>query len=51
MCPCDIMRLYTSIPTECVLEAIEHWIMGKRDVIPQRFTKEFILESVEFNFK
>ena len=50
MYSCDIVSLYTSIPTERDLEAIEYWIMRKRDVIPQRFTKEFILESVEFIF-
>ena len=50
MYSCDIVRLYTSIPTERDLEAIEYWIMRKRDVIPQRFTKEFMLGSIEFIF-
>ena len=48
---CDIESLYTSVPTELGREAIEYWIMKKQDLIPQRFTKEFILESIEFIFK
>ena len=43
--------MYTSIPTELGLEAIEYWIMRKRNLIPQLFTKEFILESIEFMLK
>ena len=48
MYSCDIETLYTSLPTELGLEAIEDWIISKRDLIPQHFTKEFILESIEF---
>ena len=51
MYSCDIESLYTSRPTEFGLEAIEYWIMRKRDLIPQRFTKEFILESIELILK
>ena len=51
MYSCDIESLYTSVTTELGLEAIEYWIMRKRDLIPQRFTKEFILESIEFILK
>ena len=40
MYSCDIESLYTSIPTELGLESIEYWIMEKRDLVPQRFTKE-----------
>ena len=39
MYSCDIESLYTSIPTDIGLEAIEYWTMKKRDLIPQRFTK------------
>ena len=35
---CDIESLYTSVPTELGLEAIEYWIRRKRNLIPQRFT-------------
>ena len=51
MYSCDIESLYTSIPTELSLEAIKYWIMRKRDLIPQLFTKEFILESIKFILK
>ena len=51
MYSCDIESLYISIRTELVLEAIEYWIMRKRGLIPQRFTKEYILESIEFILK
>ena len=48
MYSCDIESLYTSIPTELGLEAIKYWIIRKQDLIPQGFTKEFILGSIEF---
>ena len=51
MYSCDIESFHASIPTELGLEAIEYWIMRKRDFIPQRFAKEFILESTEFIFE
>ena len=51
MYSCDTASLYTSIPTKLDLETIEYWIMRKRNLIPQRVTKEFILESIEFIFK
>ena len=42
MYSCDIESLYTLIPTELGLEAIEYWIMRKRYLIPQRFTKDLL---------
>ena len=51
MYSCDMESLHTSIPTDLGLEAIEYWIMRKRDFIPQRFTKEFIPESIELILK
>ena len=51
MYSCDIESMYTSVPTELGLEAIEYWIMRKRDLIGQGFTKECILESIEFILK
>ena len=51
MYSCNIESLYTSMPTEIGLEAIEHWIMRKRNLMPQCFAKEFILESIEFILK
>jgi hypothetical protein len=43
----DITSLYSNIPTDLGLEALEYWL----DAYPehsQRFSKEFILESVKF---
>ena len=51
MYSCDIESLYTSVPTDLGLEAIEYWIIRKGNLIPQRFTKKFILESIEFILK
>ena len=34
MYSCDIENLYTSIPTELGLDAMEYWIMRKRNLIP-----------------
>ena len=48
---CDIESLYTSIPTKLGLEAIKYWIVRKRNRIPQRCTRELILESIEFILK
>ena len=47
----EIESLYASIPTEFGLEAIEYWIIRKRNLILQLLIKEFILESTEFNSK
>ena len=48
MYSCDISSLYTSIPTELGLEAIKYWLHERRELIPQRFTDDFIIESLEF---
>ena len=45
---CDIISLYTSIPNSLGLRAIEYWIEKLPEKIPTRFTKEFILEGVQF---
>ena len=47
----DLETLYASIPTELILEAIKYQITRKQNLIPQRFTKELILESIEFTLK
>ena len=44
----DIVSLYTNIPHELGIQAIEYYIDKYRDHIPTRFTKEFILESIIF---
>ena len=44
----DIVSLYTKIPRKLGLEAISYYVDKLRELIPNRFTKEFILESVNF---
>ena len=39
---------YTSIPHKLGLEAVSFWINKKSNVIPKRFSKEFILASISF---
>ena len=48
---CDISSLHTSIPTELGIEAISYWLHKKRELIPQRFTNDFITESLKFVLK
>lgn len=43
---CD--HLYSNIPHELGLEAIEHWIDKFPDLLHDRFTKPFILRSLKF---
>ena len=45
---CDIVSLYTSIPTDLGLKALDYWITKLGHLIPERFSKECILEMVEF---
>ena len=45
---CDVVSLYTSIPNDLGLQAIEYWVNQLRSIIPNRFTKEFILEGTSF---
>ena len=42
-------RLFScDIPTNLGIKAIRYWIERRRDLIPERFTSDFILESLEF---
>ena len=45
---CDVKSLYTSIPNSLGLQAIEYWIDRLADLIPTRFTKDFIIEGTKF---
>ena len=45
---CDVVSLYTSIPYDLGLEALSYWIEKKRNLIPERSTKAFILEAASF---
>ena len=48
---CDIISLYTNIPHDLGLRALNYYIDKYRYVIPSRFTKDFILEATEFVLK
>ena len=45
---CDISSLYTSIDLDLGLTALNFWIDRLRELIPARFTKEFIIDSARF---
>ena len=47
MC-CDVTSLYTSIPHELGLRAVDYWVDKLAYLIPTRFSKPFILESIKF---
>ena len=44
----DVVIFYTSIPHDLRLEALSYWIDKKRSLMPERFTKAFIVEAVLF---
>lgn len=44
----DVTNLYSNIPHELGLEAIEHWIDKFPDLLHDRFSKPFILQSLKF---
>ena len=44
---CDIISC-TRVSISLGLKAIEYWLLKKRDLIPERFTNEIILESTNF---
>ena len=43
---CGVVSLYTSIPHDLGLETLSYWTDKKQNLIPDRFTKAFILEAV-----
>ena len=45
---CDIVSLYTSIPHDLGITAISYWLDTYRSHVPERFTKEFIVEVITF---
>ena len=47
----DVVRLYSNIPHEYGLEAIEYWLDKFSESLHPRFSKEFVLESVKFILK
>ena len=44
----DVVSLYTSISHQLGLEALSYWYDKLRNLIPRRFTKEFILKACQF---
>ena len=51
LCTFDVKNLYTNILHEYGLEAMNYWLDKRQDSINPRFSKYFILESVEFILK
>ena len=45
---CDIVSLYTSIPHQLGKEAMDYWIENHGDMIPDRFTRNFVIEAIMF---
>ena len=48
---CDIKILHSSISIDLGIEAIDYWITRKRNLTPERFTKEFIIDSIKVILK
>ena len=44
----DVVGLYSNIPHEYGLEAVEYWLGKFSESLHPRFSKEFVLESVKF---
>ena len=47
LCTFDVKSLYTNIPHEYGLEAMNYWLDKHQDSINPRLSKAFILESVD----
>ena len=45
---CDVTSLYTGIPMELGVEALDYWLTKLATMIDNRFSKQFILECVQF---
>ena len=43
----DVVSLYTNIPHDLGIEAIQFWLQKRRDLIPQRFPNTLILSCIE----
>ena len=48
MYPCIISSLCISKPIELGIEVINYWFHRKQELISQRFTNDFIIESIKF---
>ena len=47
----DVVNLYSNIPHEFGIEALDYWITTYPNEIPERFEKQFILEAMDFILK
>jgi hypothetical protein len=47
----DVVSLYTNIPHELGIESISFWLDKQRNLIPDRFSNQFILSSVDLILK
>ena len=45
---CDVTSLYTSIPVDLGIEAVDYWLRTLQPLVPGRFTREFVLEAIRF---
>ena len=45
---CDVISLYTSIPTQLGIQALDYWLTKLSPLVDSRFTKTFVLEAVRF---
>ena len=43
----DVVSLYTNIPHDLGISAITFWLENKPNIVQDRFSKEFILETVK----
>ena len=48
---CDIISLYTNIQHDLGIDALRYWLSKYPELIPRRFTIEFILEAAAFVLK
>ena len=48
---CDIESSCTSIPVDQGIKVIYYWITRMRNLIPERFTEELIIDSIRFILK
>ena len=51
LCTFDVKSLYTNIPHEYGLEAMNYWLNKHQNSINSRFSKAFILDSADFILK
>ena len=45
---CDIVSLYTNIPHDLGLEALRYWLTKHPELLPRRFSVEFVIEAAKF---